>query len=88
MITSTTTNATTIDSGIAAPAFAAIGIGRNRIAAAGVITASDVITAWRTLSTPGRRPPSWCRAPESAAGAAMPSPSGRAHCEDTRHRLA
>ena len=42
--------------GIAAPAFAAIGIGRKRIAAAGVITASYVITAWRTLSTPGRRP--------------------------------
>src|SRR5207249_11732277 len=47
-----------------APAFAAIGIGRNRIAAAGVITASEVITAWRTLSTPGRRP-----SPESCAQA-------------------
>jgi hypothetical protein len=60
MITSTTANATTIESGIVAPALAAIGIGRNKIAAAGVITASDVITAWRTFSTPGRRPPSGC----------------------------
>jgi hypothetical protein len=74
MITSTTTNATTMDSGMAAPALAAIGIGRNRIAAAGVITASDVITAWRTFSTPGRRPVLGCRALESAAGAVMSSP--------------
>src|SRR5437879_10843515 len=86
MITSTTANATTIESGMAAPAFAAIGIGRNRIAAAGVITARAVITAWRTFSTPGRRPSPGCRALESAAGAVMSSPLdgpfqalGRAH---------
>jgi len=31
---------------------------RLRIAAAGVITASDVITAWRTFRTPERKPSS------------------------------
>src|SRR5947208_3692985 len=81
MITSTTMHATTMDSGMAAPAFAAIGIGRNRIAAAGVITASEVITAWRTLSTPGRRRSPESCALESAAGAVMSSPSPEwAHC--------
>src|SRR5215472_4537400 len=49
MITNVTANATTIDSGIALPANAAIGIGRKRIAPAGVITAIEVMTACRTF---------------------------------------
>src|SRR5215469_10911831 len=49
MITNVTANATTIDRGIALPANTAIGIGRKRIAAAGVITAIEVMTACRTF---------------------------------------
>src|SRR5215469_1382565 len=49
MITNVTANATTIDNGIATPANAAIGIGRKRTAAVGVITAIEVMTACRTF---------------------------------------
>src|SRR5262249_59686693 len=89
MITSTTTNATMIDNGMAAPALPAPGIGRNKIAAAGVITASDVMTACLTLRTPWRSPgpvdtPADCCAADSSA-AAIGSP--RAIAGLPKHRL-